>query len=171
MRILSTTCSLLALTVGLHAQANDFSGLRVFVSNGTTGAPTPLACGTPFTCTPYVFTAAPNDNVGAIVMGRLNELYIVAASLDTTLPCIDPMIPGLVNNYALVPGLDTVVALGVASLSDSGRCNGGTSGNISLFTIPPGLPSGSVLFQAISGTPLSAGGFGFAFSIPVQMNF
>jgi hypothetical protein len=172
MRALSTTLFALCLAATLPAQANDFSGLRIYVSTGSPGAPTPLTCGTPFSCTPASFTAPTGATINAVTMGNLNEVFVIAASLDTTSStCIPLGIPGLVNSLALTPGTILSLAVGVCSFSDNGRCNGGTSGGVTLFTLPAGLPPGAVLFQGITGTPLSAGGNGLAFSSPVLMNY
>lgn len=151
------------------AQANDYGGLRIFTSSG--GAPTPLACGTPFTCSPASFAASPGETVTAVVLGETNGLFLIAASFDTqNLLCLPLGIPGVVHELALVPGGIFVLAIGSCSLSDNGRCNGGSSGAVPLFTLPFGF-TGSLAFQGLIATPLSGGGSGLAFSSPVVMNF
>lgn len=170
MRTLLATLLVLAGSAALRGQANDFAGLRIFT--GTTGAPTPLVCGTPFSCTPHVFTATQGAQVSAVMMGRLNEVYILAASFDTvTNLCIPLGIPALVNHFALTPGTEVVLSVGICTVSDGGRCNGGTNSVLNLFTIPFGLPPGALLFQAVLGAPLSGGGNGLALTTPVWMNY
>jgi hypothetical protein len=160
----------LALAIGLPAQANDFAGLRIF--SGTVGSPPTLTCGTPFTCTPTSFTLAPGDSVDAVMMGEFNSLFVIAASFNTgALVCLPLGIPGLVNNLILPPPDIFSLAVGFCSFSDNGRCNGGSPGVVHLFTIPAGIPSGSIAFQGAAGSPLSAGGSGLAFSNAVVMNF
>lgn len=159
----------LALAAPLPAQANDYAGLRVF--SGSVGAPTPLTCGTPFTCAPFTFTAPSGGSVNAIVTGTLNGVYALAASFDTaSLGCLPLPFTGLVNSLALPPFSMFTVVAGTTAVPDNGRCNGGFAA-ISLGTIPPGLPPGSVAFQAIAETPLSSGGTGFALTHAVVMSF
>ena len=127
MRTLALAVSALLAAPALLAQANDYAGLRVYTSNSA-GAPTPLVCGTPFTCTPFSFATTAGSTVTGFVSGNFNEVYIIAASVDTTtMLCLPLGVPGLVNNYALTPGTEVIVALGICTVPDNGRCNGGAS--------------------------------------------
>lgn len=166
--------SLFASATMLQAQSDDYSGLRVFeAGNLPNGAPTPLTCGTPFSCTPDQFTVPPGASLGYIVFGELGGIYILAASIDTAnLGCLNLNIPGLLHNLSLNPGAVVTLVVGTTSTDDQGRCNGGMAFvTAPFFTIPPWLSPGSIAFQALSTTPLSAGGSGFAFSNTVQVNF
>jgi hypothetical protein len=160
----------LGLAACLPAQANDYTGLRIFSGIGTVGAPARLTCGTPFDCTPFTATFNQGDNVSAVLLGNLNGAYLILASADTTGFCLPLNIPGVVNDLTLHPGRLLVLSVGVCSLSDGGRCNGGSSGTVPLFQIPLGL-TGAVAFQALAEAPLSVGGNGFALSKGVVISF
>ncbi len=173
----SITALLFSLLTGatlVHAQSDDYSGLRVFeAGNLTNGAPTPLTCGTPFSCTPDQFSVAPGAGLGYIVFGELGGLYVLVASIDTgNLGCLNFGIPGLVHNLSLNPNAVVTLVVGTTATDDQGRCNGGMAFITQPFiTLPTWLPPGSIAFQAIATTPLSAGGSGFAFSNTVQANY
>jgi len=161
----------LLLSGSLTAQALDFAGLRVFTGSGTNGAPTPLVCGTPFSCTPTSFTAAPGDQVSAVVQATRNGFFAIAVNFDTAgLACVNLGANRVVNDMILDPFTLVTWAVGVATRPDSGRCNGGSE-VVVIGTIPTGLPSGVVVFQALATSPLSAGGQGLAFSNAVVMNY
>jgi hypothetical protein len=158
-----------AFAAALSAQANDYIAMRL--NSGTSGAPPTLSCGLPFSCTPPSFTVAPGAPVDVIVLAQLNGLYAIGASFDVANMVCVPLGPGFANSLALNPGNLLTVLIGVCAQSDNGRCNGGTTGVLRLFTVPAGIPPGALAFQAIGASPLSAGGNGLAFSIPVVMNF
>lgn len=159
----ATLLTFLLLTSTLSAQATNYAGLRI--NAGNTGAPA-LSCGAAFSCTPASFLTSAGSIVSAITLGApLNGLYAIAASFDVAgLGCITLPIPGLVNSVILNPGSMVTLSVGVCATSDSGRCNGGTINALTLFTIPPAFPSGSIAVQAVQATPLSGGGNGLALS-------
>ncbi|MFO1078885.1 MAG: hypothetical protein U1E73_14275 [Planctomycetota bacterium] len=165
--------SLLAAAATLPAQANDWSGLRVYeAANPANGVPTPIVCGSAFSCTPASFTIPTGSPMSFLVMGELNGFYAIAASFDLpNLGCLPLGVPGLAHMLALPPGSLVTMALGLTATSDNGRCNGGVDVLAGLFAIPSGFPSGALAFQAISSTPLSVGGSGFALSNTVVVNW
>lgn len=169
--------TLFALAAAAAAQqpANDYAGISMTasgVSPATNRVSTYPPCGLPFDCNPRVLQAQGGDALSFFVMGTFNGLYILAASLDTATPvCLPLGVPGLANDLVWLPGPTLLtLSVGVCSVPDNGRCNGGASVTTPLFTIPPAM-QGSVGFQAIVGAPLSAGGLGFAFTHAVQVNF
>ena len=157
-----------AFAAALSAQANDYIAMRL--NSGTSGAPPTLSCGLPFSCTPPSFTVAPGAPVDVIILGQLNGLFAIGASFDIANMVCLPLGAGFANSLALNPGNIITVVIGVCGQTDNGRCNGGTTGVMRLLTVPAGIPPGALAFQAIGASPLSAGGNGLAFSIPVVMN-
>jgi hypothetical protein len=159
------------LTSSLCAQANNFAGLRCFV--GAVGSPPTLTCGLAFSCNPTTLNTTAGSTVSAVTLGApLNGLYAIAASFDIAgLGCIQLPIPGLVNSVILNPGSMVTLVAGAASVSDGGRCNGGTPGALVLFTIPTSFPSAAVAVQAVQATPLSGGGNGLALSNAVIVSW
>jgi hypothetical protein len=171
LRPLLSAMLALGLTALLPAQANDYAGMRIFVGNGTVGAPARLTCGTPFDCTPFTATVSPGDNVQAALLGTLNGAYLILGTVDTaSLFCLPLGIPGIVNDLVLHPGRLIALGLGACTQPDNGRCNGGSASPVFLFQIPMGI-SGSIGFQALIGAPLSVGGNGFALTKAVVLSF
>jgi hypothetical protein len=167
--------AVLLFATSLAAQANDWAGLRIFTLGvgSAPGAPATLTCGAPFSCTPASFTITQGSPVMAVTLGApLNGLYAIAASLDVAnLVCLPLGLPGVVHELVLPPANLVTISVGVNSQSDNGRCNGGSSGALTLFTMPTGLPPGAIAFQAVQVTPLSVGGTGLALSNCVVMNY
>jgi hypothetical protein len=159
----------LAFAASLPAQANDYIAMKL--NSGTASAPPTLSCGLPFSCTPASFTVPQGAPVDCIILGQLNGLFAIGASFDVANMVCFPLGPGFANSLALSPGTIITVLIGVCAQTDNGRCNGGTTGVMRLFTVPVGIPPGAIAFQGIGASPLSAGGNGLAFSIPVVMNF
>jgi len=160
----------LAFAAALPAQANDYIAMKL--NSGTASAPPTLSCGLPFTCTPASFTVPQGAPVDMIILAQQNGLFALAASFDVAnMVCVPLGIPGLANSLALNPGNILTVLIGVCAQTDNGRCNGGTTGVVRLFTVPVGIPPGAIAFQAVGASPLSTGGNGLALSNPVVMNF
>ncbi|MBK8099388.1 MAG: hypothetical protein IPK26_19950 [Planctomycetes bacterium] len=166
--------ALLGTTAMLTAQAPDYAGISVSstgvspLNNRVSSYP---PCGTPFTCTPMTLTGQAGDSVSFFVMGTMNGVCVLLGSIDTTPNCIPLGIPGLVNNLVWLPGPGLITLfVGVCTVPDNGRCNGGATPTTQLFQIPAGL-TGSIGLQAIANAPLSGGGTGLAFSNAVQLNF
>jgi len=175
LRLGLAVLALLCSSQVVSAQATDYAGI-VMSSTGSSPLSNRVGtyppCGTPFSCTPLQLNGLAGDNVSFFVMGTTNGLAILVGSLDTSQPsCVPLGIPGLVNSLVWVPGPNLfTLFVGVCSVPDNGRCNGGATPSTILFQIPSGL-SGSVGFQALVEAPLSVGGTGFALTHAVTLTF
>ncbi len=174
MRALKTLLIAGALAAALPAQQNDFAGIVVRV-DGITPVPNMARslCGDTFSCTPLTIAGVRGDTVQFFVTGTFNDPYILFATLDTNnVGCVPLMVTNLVNNLILLPGPTLfTLSVGLTSVSDNGRCNGGANPLTSLFTIPMSIQPGSFAMQAIAGSPLSSGGMGFSFTRAVVVSW
>jgi hypothetical protein len=174
MRTAILLASLLATAVPALAQANDWGGISIRCSGVTTpgNVAQSIACGAAFSCTPLPLAGLRGDTVTYFVMSTFNGFYVLAGSVDTgNLGCLSLGIPDLANSLVLPPGTIVSLAVGVCTVPDNGRCNGGASPSTTLFQIPAGIPPGAIAFQAAVTSPLSVGGVGLAFTPAVLLTY
>jgi hypothetical protein len=174
MRTTTLLLSLVFCTAPALAQANDWAGISIQCDGVTppfNGA-RDISCGSAFSCTPLPLAGLRGDTVRFFVMGTFNGLYVLAASFDANgLGCVNLGLPFLVNSLILPPGNFVSAAVGLCTVPDNGRCNGGASPSTVLFTIPTFLPPGSLAFQAAVESPLTGGGTGLALSRAVALTY
>ncbi|MCA8977373.1 MAG: hypothetical protein KDC98_21805 [Planctomycetes bacterium] len=169
MRFLSTLF-VLAISSPLSAQANDWAGISVTCQGSATASARDIACGSQFSCTTLPVTCLRGDTVSYFVMGQLNGFYALLGTVDIAgLGCVNLGVPGLVNSLILPGGSLVPLAVGVCSVPDNGRCNGGASPFTLAFTIPAALPPGALALQAVASCPWSGGGNGLAFTRAVEV--
>lgn len=172
MRTLTTILAALAVAAPAAAQANDWAGIQMRLTGSTTASASAVACGTPFTCTPLSLTGNRGDSLFHFEMGMFQGFYMLLASFDIpNLGCIPLGVPFLANSIVLSPGSFAVVATGILTVLDNGRCNGGASPSTLLVQIPAGIPPGMIAFQAVVSSPLSVGGTGLAFSPAIVLTY
>lgn len=172
MRTLTTLLLSSALAAPALAQANDWAGISMRVTGSTPASASAIACGTPFTCTPLQLSCQRGDQLFYFVMGTNQGFHMLMASFDIpNLGCLPLGLPILANSLILSPGSLSIIATGLLTVPDNGRCNGGASPSTLIATVPLGIPPGMVAFQALVSSPLSVGGVGLAFSPAVQLTF
>jgi hypothetical protein len=164
---------LLALCcAALPAQHANYAGIQVSAtgvspSTNITGSYPP--CGLAFSCTPMPLAAQNGDTVRFFVMTTFNGLVVLAGTLDPTGFCLPTGVPTIVNNLVLSPAAMSTLFIGVATVPDNGRCNGGATPSTVLLTIPQGL-HGTLGLQALASSPLTSGN-GYALSNAVSITF
>lgn len=172
MRTLTTILAALAVAAPAVSQANDWAGISIRSAGSTSASASAVSCSTPFNCTPLALTCNRGDQIYYFVMGTHQGFYMLLASFDIpNLGCLPLGVPLLANSLILSPGAFAVVATGVCTVPDNGRCNGGASPSTLLAQIPAGIPPGMIAFQALVSSPLSVGGTGLAFSPAVVVTY
>lgn len=172
MRTLTTILAALAVAAPAVSQANDWAGISMRVTGSTAASASAVACSTPFSCTPLTLTCNRGDSLYHFEMGTYQGFFMLLASFDIpNLGCIPLGVPFLANSMILSPGSFAVVATGILTVPDNGRCNGGASPSTLLVQIPAGIPAGMIAFQAVVSSPLSVGGTGLAFSPAIVLTY
>jgi hypothetical protein len=97
------------------------------------------------------------------------QVSATGVSLDPNGFCVPTGVPTIVNNLVLSPGAMSTLFIGVATVPDNGRCNGGATPSTVLLTIPQGL-HGTLGLQALASSPLTSGN-GYALSNAVSITF
>jgi hypothetical protein len=162
----------LALVQPSAAQATDWAGISVNASGG--GFARDIACGSAFSCVPMPLAAQRGETIDCFVMGDLNGTFFVVGSFDVNgTGCLGLGIPDLANQLILSPTPSTLetFAVGLCSRPDNGRCNGGASPILTLFTIPASIPPGAIVLQGLASSPLSGGSSGLAFTRAITLTY